>query len=132
MKPFTSSRKSSKETVSQQLSIISIQCNTDNRAIIRITIKDNDETPTLTEVKDEKQPHILEIETHAVEINVGSVEVIDIQELNALQRMQKVTSVQFAETEICQLLKKKTTLQTQHFWTLYQIRTKECGILTCS
>ena len=34
----------------------------------------------------------------------------------------KVTSVQFSEIEICQLLK-KTTLQTQHFWTIYHMMT---------
>ena len=65
-----------------------MQCNTDNRAIICITIKDSDEIPTPTEVKDEKQPHVLERETCVVEINVGCVEVINIHELNALEKMK--------------------------------------------
>ena len=88
VKPFMSSRKCSKETVSQQQSIISMQCSTDNRAIVRVTIKDSDEIPTPTEINDEKQLHALERETCVVEINVGGVEVIDIHELNALQRMK--------------------------------------------
>ena len=65
-----------------------MQCNTDNRAIVCITIKDSNEIPTPTEVKDENQPHALETETHVVERNVCSVEVIDIHELNALQRIK--------------------------------------------
>ena len=40
------------------------------------------------EVKDENQPHALEIETHVVERNVGGMEVIDIHRLNALQRIK--------------------------------------------
>ena len=65
-----------------------MQCNTDNRAIVRITIKASDEIPNPTEVKDENQPHALETETRIVEQNVGGVEVIEIHELNALQRMK--------------------------------------------
>ena len=88
VKLFMSSRKCSKETVSQQQSTISMQCNTDNRAIVCVTIKDSIEIPTPTKVKDENQPHTLETETHVVKRNVGGVEVIDIHELNALQRMK--------------------------------------------
>ena len=65
-----------------------MQCNTDNRATVRVTIKDGDEIPTLTEVKDENLPHVLETETHVVERNVGGVEVIDMHELNVLQKMK--------------------------------------------
>ena len=53
VKPFMSSRKCSKEIVSQQQSIISMQCSTDNRVIVRITIKDSDEIPTPMEINDE-------------------------------------------------------------------------------
>ena len=73
------------------------------------------------DVKEENEPHVLEIKTLVVERNVRGVEVIDIHKLNALQRMKyaitakrKVTSLQFAEAEVCQLLGKKTTLRTQH------------------
>ena len=63
-----------------------MQCNTNNRTIVPVTIKDSDKILTPTEVKDEKQPHTMEIETCIVEINVGGVEVIDIHKLNALHR----------------------------------------------
>ena len=65
-----------------------MQCNTDNRAIVHITIKDSDEIPTPMEVKDENLPHVLETETHVMERNVGGVEVIEMHELNVLQKMK--------------------------------------------
>ena len=69
-----------------------MQCNTDNRAIVHITIKDSDEIPTPTEVKDENLPHVLETETHVMERNVGGVEVIEMHELNVLQKMKYAIS----------------------------------------
>ena len=65
-----------------------MQCNTDNRAIVRITIKDSDKIPAPTKVKYKNLPHVLETETHVVERNVGGVEVIDMHELNVLQKMK--------------------------------------------
>ena len=65
-----------------------MQCNRDNRAIVHVTIKDSDEIHTPTEVKDENLPHVLETETHVVERNVGGVEVINMHELNVLQKMK--------------------------------------------
>ena len=65
-----------------------MQCNTDNRAIVRVTIKASDEIPNPTEIKDENKPHVLVIKTRIVERNVGGVEVIDNHKLNALQRMK--------------------------------------------
>ena len=88
VKLFTSSRKCSREMVSQQLSIISMQCNTDNRAIVHITIRDIDKTPTPMEVKDENQPCVLKTETHTVGRNVGGVKVINIHKLKVPQRMK--------------------------------------------
>ena len=44
--------------------------------------------PHPPEINDEKQLHALERDTCVVEINVGGVEVIDIHEINALQRMK--------------------------------------------
>ena len=62
-----------------------MQCNTDNRAIVCVTIKDSNKTPTPMEVKDKNQPHVvihvLQTETHIVERNLGGVEVIDIHKL---------------------------------------------------
>ena len=40
------------------------------------------------EVNRENQPHILETETRVIERYVGSVEVIDIHQVNILQRMK--------------------------------------------
>ena len=64
-----------------------MQCNTDNRAIDCITIKDGNRTPNPMEVKDKNKSYVLKIETCIMERNVGSVEVINIHKLNALQRM---------------------------------------------
>ena len=69
-------------------------CNTNHSSIIKT--KDSDEimheTPTPVQVKDRTQTCVVARKTHIMEKDVAAVEVINIQELNALQKTNSVTN----------------------------------------